>query len=310
MGRRYVLITAAYNEAAYIEYPIWSVIVQTVQPERWIIVSDGSSDGTDDIIWKYASRHDFIVYRRLEKDPGVSGFASKVRALNEARDMLKDLDYDFVGHLDADVSFHADYYERLMAEFHNDLKLGLSGGYIQEKKRGQFKSRPTNRRNSVPGAIQFFRRQCYEDIGKFIPLEMGGEDWHAEVSARMKGWHVASVPSLAVFHHKVGPGVRGHFRDPIRSGCMDYRLGSHPLFEILKCLRRVKEKPYVIGAALRLGAFFWSQGRRKTRPVSVEFIRHLRREQAARLPVKIPWADQNRRPEKMAGQNNGKVMEG
>lgn len=282
----YVLITAAKNEEYYIEGTIKSVLAQTVLPKRWVIVSDGSTDQTDQIVAKYAANYKFIGFIRRESE-NHTDFASKVHALNLGHEALKDLTYDFIGHLDADVSFDREYYEKILAKFRQNPALGLAGGFIFEQHNGQFKSRPFNSNKSVAGSIQLFRSPCYDAIGGFIPLGAGGEDWYAEVMARMKGWKVEAFPELKAFHHKPSRAARGLLRDSIRQGVMDYSLGSHPLFELGMCIRRIRGRPFLIVALLRLGGFAWCYWGRRERQVPNQFIRYLRREQLEKLKSAI-----------------------
>lgn len=282
----YVLITAAWNEEGYIEDTIKSVLAQTVLPKKWVIVSDGSTDQTDEIVKKYAVSHDFIKFIRRKSKIG-AGFASKVYALNLGYEALKDLTYDFIGHLDADISFNREYYEKVLAKFRQNPALGLAGGFIFEQRNGKFQSRLFNSNQSVAGSIQLFRQSCYESIGGFIPLEAGGEDSFAEVMVRMQGWKVEAFPELSVFHHKPSKTARGLLKDSRRQGVVDYCLGSHPLFVIGKCVRRIRERPFFVVAIMRMAGFLGCYWRGKKREVSIPFIEYLRREQLERIKAVI-----------------------
>ena len=287
MKINYVLITAARNEETYIEKTIKAVLSQGLLPKQWVIVSDASEDRTDEIVKEVASKKEFIYFIRKEKKPGEIGFASKVNALQLGYGNLAKVPYDFIGHLDADVSFGAEYYQCIIEKALNKPSLGITGGFIYERTGTGFRSRPSNTGESVAGAIQFFRRKCYEDIGQFIPIPVGGEDWYAEIVARMKGWEVKSYPELKVFHHKKGVRTRGLIKENFRQGMVDFCFGTHPLFEIAKVARRVKEKPYFFAALVRLAGFLWSYPSRLERVVPREIIEYLRREQLARLRAKL-----------------------
>jgi glycosyltransferase involved in cell wall biosynthesis len=279
----YVLITAARDEELHIPDTIRSVAAQTIKPKKWIIISDGSTDRTDDIIKHYSKHYDFIFYLRKERVEQRNGFASKVYALQCGHEMIKGGEYHFIGHLDADVSFEESYFECLLRKFKEDRRLGICGGFIYEKNDGEFKSRASNRTYSVAGAVQLFRRECYEEIGGLKPLEVGGEDWYLEIMARMKGWKVESFADMKVFHHKKSHQVRGVFKEALRQGKMDYMLGSHPLFEVAKSLRRFKERPFPIHPLLRMAGFGWAYLSRERRPVSMEIVAYLRKDQLERL---------------------------
>jgi len=279
---KYVLITPARNEEDYIEKTIRSVIAQTILPMKWIIVSDGSTDRTDDIIGGYLEKHPFIELLRRKGDDR-RNFGSQVHAINTGYEKVFGIDYDYIGNLDADVSFPSEYYRILLNRLNSRPRLGLAGGCIYEEQKGQFKPRRSNRTTSVPHAIQLFRRDCFEEIGGYIPLRYGGPDWHAEVMARMKGWEVESFSDLPVNHHKPTLTAEGKLKGGFRQGRMDYSLGSNPLFEVVKCLARVYAKPYGLFSASRLAGFFWGYLIREKRPVSKEFIKFLRDEQYSKV---------------------------
>jgi glycosyltransferase involved in cell wall biosynthesis len=292
--KSYVLVTAARNEEAYIDRVIKSVLAQTLLPSKWVIVSDGSTDQTEEIVREYLKHRTSIQLIRKEAGSNKENFASKVHAISMGYGLLKGLDYSFIGHLDADVSFDEQYYENVLKKFQENPKLGIAGGFIHECYKGHFKSRPFNNVNSVAGSIQLFRRECYETIGGLIPLETGGEDWCAEVMTRMKGWEVEAFPELRVFHHKHSSAVgRDFVRESLRQGRMDYLLGSHPIFETIKCFRRVKQKPYMIAALLRMVSFTFSYLSKEKKPVSDEFVNYLRSEQIQRVKSQIFFPTKN-----------------
>ena len=183
--QKYVLITPAHNEESYIEKCIGSVISQTLLPAEWIIVSDRSSDNTDKIVERYAAEYHFIKLVKLPPGQG-RDFASKVIAFKAGYMALSVRDYGYVGNLDADVSFAPDYYERVIKRFKIEKKLGIAGGVILELVGKKFRKQISGL-NSIAGAVQLFRRECFEDIGGFVPIRFGGEDSVAETMARMKG---------------------------------------------------------------------------------------------------------------------------
>src|SRR5579862_7463392 len=109
----YVLITPARNEAQFIEETIKSVVAQTVRPLKWVIVSDGSTDATDDIVNRYAADNPWIDLVRMP-ERSERHFAGKVHAFNAGHDRLRDLQYEVIGSLDADISFDHDYFSFLL----------------------------------------------------------------------------------------------------------------------------------------------------------------------------------------------------
>ncbi|HME34286.1 MAG TPA: glycosyltransferase family A protein [Candidatus Sulfotelmatobacter sp.] len=285
-GRGYVLVTAAYNEEANIAKTIESVLAQTRLPNCWVIVSDGSVDRTDSIVQEYAKQHGFIRFLRIARQPGRS-FGSKVRALWAGNELLKEISYDFIGNLDADVTVLPSYFEDLIAHFELRPSLGLAGGFVVEEFTGEFRDRSQNRTYSVAHAAQLVRRECYEAIGGYAILEYGGEDWHAQTSAKMKGWEVEAFPALKIFHLRHTGEADNLLRHKFRQGRMDYSFGSDPLFEVLKCVLRIPEKPFFLGSAARIVGFSWSWARKDERPVSREFMEFLRREQRQKISALI-----------------------
>jgi biofilm PGA synthesis N-glycosyltransferase PgaC len=281
-SRPYVLMTAAYNEEAYIERTIQSILTQTHLPRRWVIVSDGSVDGTDEIVRSFARKHEFISFLRNERSPGRS-FGSKVAALRHGSKLLESVGFEFIGNVDADVSVGSSYFEDLIARFELDPKLGLAAGFVCEKDRDNYESRSINRVHSVAHAAQLVRRECYEAIGGYAVLEYGGEDWCAQISARMRGWTAEAFPELQILHHRPTGTADNLLRSKFREGRSDYSFGSDPLFEVLKCLRRLPERPFVIGGIARFAGFTWSYLRRDKRPVGPEVVTFLRNEQRQRL---------------------------
>lgn len=285
MATNYVIITAAYNEAKYISATINSVLAQTIRPLIWLIVDDGSTDGTREVVEQFAGTCPFIRYYRRERVPGQAYFASNVHALMEGVRHIEDVEYDFLAVLDADIVLPDDYYEQIMARFATDARLGVASGIYQNLVNGELQA-VLNDRRSTPKAIQVFRRACFEDIGGYVPLKHGGEDTCACIMARMKGWKSWSFPELVVVHHRpTGTGNgRGVLRARFIQGLGEYGMATHPLFMIAKSVRRcVIERPFLVGGIARLGGYLYGHIRREPRQISRDVIKHARREQLGRL---------------------------
>ncbi len=281
-GPPYVLLTAAHNEEAHIEGTLQSVLLQNVLPKRWVIVSDNSSDRTDDIIRDYAREHDFIKFVRVTRPPGYN-FAAKNLALREGHERLQDVEYRFIGVLDADVLLEPSYFQGILRQMDSNPSLGIAAGYVHEEVQGQFQSRKYNRIDSVAHAAQLVRRECYEAIGGYAILRFGGEDTHATVSARMKGWQARSLPFLKIYHRRHTASVGGELRGQFRQGQMDYHLGYDALFEVLKCISRMMHQPFLVGGFVRMCGFAWPYIRRDKREVSQDFVEFVRKEQRKRM---------------------------
>jgi glycosyltransferase involved in cell wall biosynthesis len=278
----YVLMTAAHNEEAFIEATIRSVLRQTLRPARWVIVSDNSSDRTDEIVESYAREHDFLRFLRLHRPPG-RNFGAKVKALHQGVALFEGSDYAFIGNLDADITLEASYFEQLIRHFQGDSRRGILGGFVHEDAGAGFLSRRVNDVRNVAHAAQLVRRQCYEEIGGYAVLKYGGEDWYAQTAARMKGWKVEALPQLNIYHHRHTGGGSHPLRNAFRLGRLDHSFGSDPAFEVMKCLRRARDWPYFLITLARLAGFVCPYLSGESREVPEDFAQFLRREQKARL---------------------------
>ena len=270
----YVLITPARNEAAFIEQTINSVVRQTIRPLKWVIVSDGSTDRTDDLVRNHAARHPWIELVTLTGRTQ-RHFAGKVAAFNAGYARLEGLRYDVIGNLDGDVSFEDDYFAFLMGKFADNPRLGVAGTPYREERSlhdDRFKSR-----THVSGACQLFRRECFEDIGGYRSVASGGVDLIALLSAQAKGWQTWRFAEKICFHHKnVGSGEHaGVCRRLLNHGRKDYLLGSHPAFEILRGAFQMKNPPYVLGGVLMIAGYAWAMmsGAERTMPDDLVAIR-------------------------------------
>jgi len=285
LNNKYVIITPAYNEEDAIEITIKSVIRQSILPCKWVIVDDGSTDSTAEIVKRYEAEYDFIEYHSRERIAGQSYYGSNVYAISQGVEQVKGMDYDFLAILDADIDLCGNYYEEIFRRFQCNLELGIATGTYVEEIGGQFLEAVIDRR-STPKAIQVFRKECFEKIGGFIPLKNGGEDSCAEIMARMYGWQTWSFPEIKVVHLKpVGTGDgRGVLQGRFRLGMTDYCLATHPVFMLAKCLRRtVKEKPYVSSGVCRFAGFLKGYIVREPRQIPTSVRVHVRREQLNRL---------------------------
>lgn len=278
----YVLITPAKNEQDFIEKTLESVTTQIILPLKWIIVSDGSTDNTDSIVERYSSRFNFIELIKKNTSAG-RNFGAKADAIALAYQEIKKLDFEYIGNLDADVSFLPDYYKNILKEFELNPRLGIAGGLRYDLIKNNF-YKLNCAPDSVGGPFQLFRRACYEEIGGYKPLRFGGIDAVAETSARMMGWEVRHFPQNKVYHYRqTGMANKNIFKQKFRVGLRNYSIGYHPLFHILKLKKYLFESPYIIGSFIGLAGYIWGAIKNYEMPVSVEFKNYLRREQMDKL---------------------------
>jgi biofilm PGA synthesis N-glycosyltransferase PgaC len=277
----YVLITPARNEAAFIELTIKSVISQTVKPLKWIIVSDGSTDGTDEIVRKYAEEHDWIELLRMPERTE-RHFAGKVYAFNAGYERVKDLEFEVVGNLDADITFDEDYFEFLIKRFAEDDELGVAGTPFREDE-SMYDYRFTSIEH-VSGACQLFRRECFEAIGGYKPIKEGGIDLAAVLTARMKGWKTRTFTAKTSVHHrKTHSGGHLSFKAIFKGGYHDYMMGGHPVWQFFRAAYQMTKKPVFISGLLLFMGYLWAMLIRAERPIPTQLIVFRREEQLRRL---------------------------
>ena len=285
--RPYVLVTAARNERDVIQLTLDSVVAQTVIPQKWVIVSDGSVDGTDDLVQSYATRHSFIHLCRKD-EPSARNTAAKVNAIKVGIQALGQTDYAYIGNLDADVSFDPSYFETLLDRFEHDDGLGVIGGRIfQVDARGRAREAKTSK-ESVAGAVQFFRRECFDQIGGYRPIAGGMEDGIAEITARYHGWTSRSYTDLPVVHHReMGTVGRSVYEARFRTGVTEYVVGYGFIYHLLRAISRVREKPVVLGTVLLGAGYAWAWLARQSRVVPDELVAFIRHAQMLRLASRL-----------------------
>jgi len=278
----YVLITPARNEVQFIELTIKSVVAQTARPVKWVIVSDGSTDGTDEIVNRYVADHPWIELVRMPVRRE-RHFAGKVHAFNAGYARIKDLKYEMIGSLDGDISFDREYFSFLLLKLADDPKLGLVGTPFNGNSNQIYDYRFVSIEH-VSGACQLFRRECLEDIGGYVPVKGGGVDHIAVITARMKGWKTRTFTEKVCLHHRdMGTAQHGTLAAKFRTGALDYALGCHPIWESFRTVYQMTKRPFLIGGLVLSVGYVWALIRRVERPVSRELVTFRRREQVRRL---------------------------
>lgn len=278
----YVLITPVKDEEKYIAATINSVICQTVKPIKWVIVDDGSSDRTLSIVQKAVAGIDFIsvVSRKSQS----RDFASKVFAIWEGYSLLKGLDFDFIGNLDADVTLEPDYYSNLIEELRSDTMLGITGGCVWEHINNRWVFVHSNPNWCVGGNAQLIRQTCYESTGGYLPVKHGGEDTVLEYIAREKGWSVRAHETLKIYHHKASFAPQHNkLRRAYQMGRLDYFLGSTASFVTVKSLKRFMMFPFVLSGLMHLSGYLLLLVSQQKRDVSDEIAKMIAQQQKQRL---------------------------
>lgn len=279
----YVLITPARNEADYIELTLKSVVSQTLRPLKWVIVSDGSTDATDDIVRQYVANNAWIELVQMP-ERRERNFAGKAMAVSAGQKKLGELQYDVIGNLDADVSFDPDYFAFLMERFAENPRLGVGGTAFREGNLSY--NYDFVGIEHVSGMCQMFRRECFEAIGGYSAVRSGGIDLIAVLSARAKGWESRTFVEKSFVHHRSqGGALHTGLRERLHMGRKDYLLGNHPVWEIFRSVYQMAHKPYFIGGLLVLASYFWNSLRGVERTIPDELMAIRRSDQLKRLKL-------------------------
>lgn len=277
---RYVVITPARDEEAHIGETIQSMANQTIRPVEWIIVNDGSTDKTGEIIDQAAAKYSWI--RPLHR--GNRGFRKAGGGVVEAFDFglksKKTPDWHYIVKLDGDLSFDPTYFEECFRRFEENPKLGVAGGTICYVENGKkvFEVNPTFH---VRGATKIYRRECWEAIGGFWPAP--GWDTYDEVKANRLGWTSQTFPELHLVHHRHTGAADGQWKNLVKNGRANYVCGYHPLFMISKCAVRLLKTPVLMGSVALMYGFLSGYWKGIPQVDDTETIRYLRQQQFNRL---------------------------
>jgi biofilm PGA synthesis N-glycosyltransferase PgaC len=281
----YLVITPVRNEIEHLEKTINSVASQTIIPKRWVLVDDGSTDGTRELIDGSVRKHSWIraVYR-VDRGFRKAG-GGVVDAFYDGYNEVGPVVWDYIVKLDGDLSFAPDYFERCFTRFEKDTKLGVGGGTICKEVDGQLTPESAvDPVFHVRGATKIYRRQCWEGIGGLIRAP--GWDTVDEVKANMLGWTTCSFPEIWVHHHRPAGQADGVWKDWVKNGLANYIAGYHPLFMLFKCISRLRRKPYAISSIGLLSGFLSGYVKRVPQIEDHEYIKYFQQQQIRRLTMR------------------------
>jgi glycosyltransferase involved in cell wall biosynthesis len=279
----YVVITPVRDEEKHIENVMSSMLSQQLTPVEWIIVDDGSTDRTGSIADSYGAKYPWIrvIHRenRGHREPG----SGVIEAFSEGLKNLSTFDWDFLVKLDGDVSFAPDYFQKCFGHFADDPNLGIGGGDIYHVIRGKLVLEK-NPAFHVRGATKIYRKACWDALSGLIAAP--GWDTLDEVKANMLGWKTRRFADLRLVHHKYTGSADGRWKGWVKNGRANYISGYHPLFMMLKCLRRTFTRPVVIGAAGLFYGFLSGYFKGIAQVDDNALISYLRRQQMNRILMK------------------------
>ncbi|KAA3606633.1 MAG: glycosyltransferase family 2 protein [Calditrichaeota bacterium] len=252
-----VIISPVRDEADLIQGTIDSTVNQTLRPVEWIIVDDGSTDGTTEIVEKACAKHDWI---HIVKKPnrGVRAVGpGVVEAFYYGYDRIKTKDYDFVCKMDGDIEFKPKYFETLVSLFKNDKYLGAASGKPFQRADDGTLTEERHNDEMVAGMINFYKRKCFEDMGGFVrEVHWDGIAYHA---CRIAGWRTGSFrhEDLNFLHLRLmGSSHKGIIHGRMRWGKGQYFMGTHPLYIFGIGAYRTFEKPFLIGGFFIVIGYF------------------------------------------------------
>ncbi|PKN67982.1 MAG: glycosyltransferase family 2 protein [Deltaproteobacteria bacterium HGW-Deltaproteobacteria-12] len=284
-GTNYILVSPVKDEEKYITETLNSVVNQTIKPSRWIIVDDGSSDKTPEIIESYRKQFPWIEVLKTERNTARQPGSPIVNAFNRGYDLIKDSQFDFVVKLDCDLRFAPDYFEKLLQQFAQDPKLGIGSGiYLQNHGKGWLPVKMPAYHTA--GACKFIRKACFTQIGGFIAAK--GWDTVDEIRAQMRGWHTKHFVDLHMYHLKnEGSGI-GFVKTNAMHGEIYYLTGGSKMFFMLKVLHRIiKGRPFIIGGIMVLYGYLKTVLQRRQRLVTDEEAKFYSRLLNSRILGKI-----------------------
>ena len=281
------IISPVRDEAQYVRNTLDAMLSQTVQPQEWLFVDDGSTDDTPAIIASYSARHPWIRTIRRENRGFRQLGSGVIAAFNFGRERLASQDYRYIAKLDGDMSFTPQYLEIMLARLERDPRLAAvsgkvfrpeGGGYVEEFIIDEM----------VAGQFKLYKRDAFDEIGGFTETILwDGIDIHR---CRMKGYKTLSFhdPNARLIHHRLmGSSDVNVFKGRVRLGRGIWFMGYHPLYAISSGLFRMHERPYVIGGLIMIGGYLYAAILREPQFPDSQFIIDLRRWQLSQLRCKL-----------------------
>ncbi len=283
--KSYVLISPCRNESDYMRQTLDTVIAQSIRPTQWIIVDDGSTDKTPQILADYAARHDWIkIVTRTDRGHRAVG-PGVIDAFYSGYETITPDDYNYLCKLDLDLRLPPRYFEILMERMEANQRIATCSGKAYIEENGHLVSERHGDETSL-GMTKFYRVSCFKAIGGFVREVMwDGIDCHA---CRMKGWIACSwdEPELRFVHLRpMGSSQQSIYTGRMRHGFGQYFMGTSLLFMTASAIYRINEKPYVLGSLAILWGWIRSALQAKPRYQDMEFRRFLRKYQMRALLV-------------------------
>lgn len=284
----FVVITPARDEAAFIETTIHCMLLQTAKPTQWVIVDDGSTDETGDIIDRWAAKVPWITAVHLGKEARQAVVkrgrraleAKEIEAFYQGYDALRENAWQFIVKLDADLQFRPDYFRNLLCEFAKNPMLGIAGGVVCNKVDLEWKVEQQPHFH-VRGATKVYRRECWDAIGG---VRRGvGWDTLDEVHANMLGWRTRSFDRLSINHLRPTGAANGAWPNGVKNGLWMYVSGYSPLYVCGRCIWALLGRQQFRDSVGMFYGFLGGYFRRLPQVDNQPLIRYLRNQQHRKL---------------------------
>jgi glycosyltransferase involved in cell wall biosynthesis len=259
MALDYIVVTACKNEEKNILLLANSIINQTIIPQLWLIVDDGSTDSTPGILEYLKTNNKWISTITLQKGKRDLGFhyAKIVNlGLSSAFQICKEdkIFFDYVGLIDADMILNHNFFETIIYEFKKNPNLGIASGWVAYKK-GKKLFLEKGRDNNEPiGGLRVWCKNCLLETGGF-PISYSA-DWVSNVLARMKGWNTAKYKEIYGIQTRRTSSAEGLWEGYKRNGEADYYLDLHYLYICYRFLRYISSYPSYTGIAYIYGYIY------------------------------------------------------
>jgi biofilm PGA synthesis N-glycosyltransferase PgaC len=274
---RLIAISPCRDEAAFAQRTLDSVAAQTVRPDLWVIVDDGSTDGTSAMLDAFAAVHPWVrVVHRADRGRRAVG-PGVIDAFYAGYDEVRQQPHEFLCKLDLDLELPPRYFEILLARMAAEPRLGTCSGkpWFRDR-RGRLVSEGCGDENSV-GMTKLYRTACFNDIGGFVRAVMwDGIDGHR---CRMAGWIARSwdEPELR-FHHlrPMGSSQVSWWTGRVRHGGGQWFMGTGALYMLASCAFRLLHPPVVVGSIGMLWGYLRGALLRQPRYAEPGFRSYLR----------------------------------